>query len=142
MRIVHPIRLIAWAAVAVAACDWLAEPHWTLERAVIELTPPDSFELWVPEVVRAGLPTDVSVTTYGGGCTEAGPTEANLQGMLFSLEPYDSLNYVDGNCTDILRWFRHTVTVTFPERGSATIRVIGLDLSRAVVTRERAVVVQ
>ena len=80
-----------------------------------------------PNIVQAGAPFEVTVRTYGGGCIDPDGLEANVEGSLAVLIPYD-LYTTPGRgvfCPLIPEAEPHTTQLTFSEPGPATIRVEG-----------------
>jgi len=97
----------------------------------------------VPSAARAGQPLLVAVTTYGGGCISEDTTVVDVHEHLADVVPYQRIYQPGRNegCTMELRVNRRQVAVVFPERGVATVRVIGRVAgdSLASVTRQVAI---
>jgi hypothetical protein len=88
----------------------------------------DSAQVAVPSEARAGEPFQVALTTYGGGCIREDTTEVRVTGLVAEVTPYQ-LAPREGSsmdCTLELRFDRREVRVVFPERGAATVRIIGV----------------
>lgn len=81
----------------------------------------------IPDTVDAGVPFDVMVRTFGGGCDRIGPTEVARGATEAVVVPMD-YTLVGPNlaCPDILRSFDHETTVTFanPGEGRVVIRAL------------------
>jgi len=81
----------------------------------------------------------VKVITYGDGCLSKGETVVTVEGSVATITPYDYTASA-GVCTQQLVSFSHTATVDFRgAKGAATIRVQGLDQSRASLDNQRGV---
>ena len=82
--------------------------------------------LFAPDTVTAGVPFDVTVTTVGlDTCwREAG---ASVQSELrrVTITPYDRVDTQPSGCGDALVYLPRTVSVTFTQRGIATVRAEG-----------------
>ena len=80
-----------------------------------------------PDTVQAGVPFEVTVRTYGGGCIEPDGLEVSMEGNLAVLIPYD--RYITPGrgtaCPLIFEAEPHTTQLTFSDLGSSTIRVEG-----------------
>jgi hypothetical protein len=144
------IRLLAVLLMTcVAGCDFLLGddelPVLARQRGVVEYYG-DSVAVETPASVIRDQPFEVSLRTYGGGCIRQGDTEVRLQGLVATLEPYDSFlvkapaRYA---CTSDLRLFSHKVLLTFEQSGNATVQVLGRrEPGGAVITVTRTVTVQ
>jgi hypothetical protein len=119
--------------------------QWEIRRGVVYLAAYDSIPVSFPPVIHADVPATITVWTQGRGHCDRGPARTDFAqtGMVLTVEPYDSvligtLECIHGDA------FAHSVRVTFPEAGTATLRVVGLDDtgSGAVVTKERTLLVR
>lgn len=130
-------------ALAAAGCDgWPFGPDRERVPATIELGESDPVEVVVPAVVTRGVPFDVTVTTYGGGCIEEADTEVEVQGALAVVRPYQILVHHD-ICTLELNITRRTVRVRLDTPGPGRVVVHGRsEASDQEITVERAVTVQ
>lgn len=87
-----------------------------------------------PAEVEAGEPFEVSLTTYGGGCTRSGGarnTEIVVEGARATIRPYDlelqpQRGVANPSCSDILQAFRRTVTLVLPLEGDGSVTIVGL----------------
>ncbi len=88
----------------------------------------DSLLFEAPSRAAVGVPIEVHVTTYGGGCLGQDTTVTNVNGLRATVVPYQRAP-VDPNvaCTMELVLQRRLVRVTFQSAGLATLRVIGRD---------------
>lgn len=100
----------------------------------------------VPTTVTQGEPFEITVTTLGGGCTEQGDTEVDVEGLRADVTPFDiQITPPPGTgCTLIGRSFPHTATLSFAEKGSATLvfhgrKVTGGGAVRTTETRTLSV---
>lgn len=85
-----------------------------------------------PESVQAGQEFQVTITTVGGGCEEAGDNGVILGNRVANVHVYDFTTAVKPGvaCTLIFKQFKHTVTLSFAEAGRNTIRVWGRQIGR------------
>ncbi len=80
----------------------------------------------VPASVAQGKPFEVTVITAGGGCMEQGNTEVKVRGLRADITPYDyEIVPIGGGCTLIGQDYLHTATLSFAEKGTATITFYG-----------------
>lgn len=109
-----------------AACSSATEPEREVP-GIIDFHE-DGVVVSVPDTVRAGVPFEVAVRTYGGGCISEGGTKVEPQdGLVFDVRPFDVDRSRPGvACTMELRYFEHRAEVTVPSAGFATIRFHGL----------------
>lgn len=100
--------------------------------------------LAVPDTVSAGATFTAEVMTFGSSsCTRAAGAEVSTEGRVAEIVPFDFQATGAGvACTDDLRGFRRSVPLRFATAGDALVRVRGVDLSGAPVTRERRIVVR
>jgi hypothetical protein len=69
----------------------------------------------------------VRITTYGGGCHRAGEIEVEVQGLEAVITPYDYTAPPGSPCTRQLIMLEHEARVSFGQRGTARIIVVGID---------------
>ena len=113
---------VACFAVLVVACSAL-EPTFPEPGLIIFYG--DTADISAPASATRGVPFEVSVQTFAGGCTRAiARTETKISGTLVEIRPYNETRRAS-NCTDDLLILTHTASVQFDQLGSATIRVIG-----------------
>lgn len=87
----------------------------------------NALQATVPATAEVGVPFDVTVTTYGGGCIEKGETTVETEGLEAQVRPYDiNTEPANGVCPDIFRTHAHTATGTFTEAGEAEVVFYGL----------------
>jgi hypothetical protein len=92
----------------------------------------------VPGAALVGIPFEVAIRTYGGGCISQGETLVRAYRDTVHVRPYDIHGGAD-ICTLELVFFDHRATVTLRELGERTIAFYGLERpgdSELVVTRE------
>lgn len=78
----------------------------------------------------------VSVTTYGGGCTEKGETKVEVEALRAEVRPYDyDTSPLGHDCDDMLRIYEHTATLSFEEIGTAEVVFYGLKKGAGGVTQ-------
>ena len=93
----------------------------------------------LPVSVASGEPFEITVTTLGGGCMEQGKTDVQLQGLRADITPYDyEITPLFGGCLLYGENYRHTATLSFAEKGTATLLFHGrrLEADKAVETTE------
>ena len=94
----------------------------------------------VPVSVQSGASFEVTVITLGGGCTEQGETEVEVQGLSADITPYDyQLIPPPGTACPLYgKEYRHTATLSFAEKGTAMLLFHGRKLTAdsAVATTE------
>lgn len=81
----------------------------------------------VPDTVRVGVPFEVSVRTYGGGCITFGRTSVEYTAGAIHIRPYDVDSLADV-CNDELIPFDHTAEVTVDSPGTWVVRFYGRDV--------------
>ena len=86
----------------------------------------DSVRIEIPNRANLGVPLDIYVSTYGGGCVGSDTTVTGVQGLRATIVPYQRVS-TNPNlaCPSILLIDRRRTQVVFESRGTATIRVIG-----------------
>lgn len=112
--------LVAIGAVAVAACD---DPYaFEAVRVVgaLELAKP----VQIPDTMTAGVPSEITFWTNGGGCVTGGETEVNVTGPSALVIPYDYLGSEESLCgLSLLQYFEHRANVVFNDPGTAEITI-------------------
>ena len=136
-------RAVCACAVALLACN--AYQDEVVDLAYIHFSDSDSVFFSAPDTVQAGTPFEVTIRSYGGGCTQQGDTRVTANDFEALVEPFDVTSRVEV-CTKILKVFTHRASVTFAKAGTTTVRVRGRALIEAgrdsIVTRARSVVVR
>lgn len=130
-------------ALAAAGCGGFPfGPDRERVPATIELSAGDPVEVVVPAVATRGVPFDVTITTYGGGCVEEADTEVSLQPTGAVVRPYQIV--VRRNvCTAELLINRRTVQVSLATPGPNRVVFHGWsEPSGQVIVVERTVEVQ
>ena len=107
----------------VVACGGPTEPEARKEIGVISFYH-DAVVITVPDAVEAGIPFELSVRTYGGGCHTRGTTDVDVTGLRVDVRPYDIHSGHDF-CTQPLLMFDHVAMVTVHESGQAIISFHG-----------------
>jgi hypothetical protein len=126
LRAVRLCSMISPIFLGESACTSVGSPDWVAQRAVIQDPPAEPLSLTLPAAIRAGATTAITLRTIGGRyCTRLGPTQVTAAGMLVTLEPYDSVYVGELDCPTLPWDFAHTVDITFPVAGRATLRVAG-----------------
>ena len=93
----------------------------------------------LPASVQSGEPFEVTVTTLGGGCMEKGETDVQIQGLRADITPYDyEITPLFEGCLLYGEDYRHTATLSFAEKGTATLLFHGRKFTadQAVETTE------
>ena len=128
-HLVPSLRLVALPAlvVTVSAClgadifglDTVAEPALIIYAG-------DTSEVTIPESVTRGVPFEVRIRTFGGGCTrQTGRTNVVEQGNEIVILPYNKRSVGDGVCTADIKYLIHTVRVTRDAPGELGLRIVG-----------------
>lgn len=124
-----PLRRVLLLVAPFFAMSCVFEPsesdEWELRRGVIEFYG-DPIVIEHPDILVLGSSDSVAVRTYGGGCIRQGVSEVTINGLTAVIEPFDSVHVAAQVCTSELRLFRHVVVVSFTERGTAVLRIVGL----------------
>lgn len=115
--------LVATGLLLVAACTDPAGPEGEVRVGVITgfgMGPDAS----APDTVEQGAPFEVSVRTFGNGCTTEGETDVRAVGAgTVEVTPYDV--HVGHVCHDILRIIDHRATLVVHEPGVLLVRFRG-----------------
>ena len=123
MRIVPLLAL----PVLLAGCRAL-EPTFAEPATII--IPGDTAKIIAPDSVPRGVRFQVSVETFGGGCTRnPAYIGSKVFGTVAELRPFNETTKAGvrgGACTFDLLILTHTATVQMKEAGPATIEVIGV----------------
>jgi len=141
------LRTLSILAVFAVGCDLLPNesgPVWALRPGTVVFYD-EPIVIEHPDTTDLRRPVRIRVRTYGGGCTEKGPTLTVIAEMTITLEPLDSVlqPHVNQACPDILKLYDHIVNVSVPRSGAYTVRVIGnrepeaerIELERSVIVR-------
>lgn len=127
-------KLVALGVIAVVACgdDTLVQPFEPegLQPARLEFhgDPP---RVTIPQTATAGIPFEISIQTYGGGCIEAGPTPVKLLGGTLDIRPLDDFPSPDAFCTADVRLNDHSITYTIDVAMTLDVVVHGVSVSEA-----------
>lgn len=127
MHVIRPL-LASVVLLTLSGCDFSSEPGYARAPGELVMNESSPVTISVPDEVRRGVPTPVTVTTAGvGGCTELGDTEVAVVDGVVEIRPYDHTLVLRRNeaCTMMLVYLPHTVNVTFSEAGPAIIRAVG-----------------
>lgn len=120
--------------------------EWIDVRGRIEDGTAADFHLELPDHFDVGVPAQVTVWTYVGGCTREGPTRVSVDGSRVTIEPFDSIPApgVSKNCPDGGRIYQHRVDVEVGQRGEVMVRVRGLRrwAGDTLITRDTTVMAQ
>jgi hypothetical protein len=85
----------------------------------------DTALIMAPDTVTRGTAFEVSVETFGGGCTRStGRTDVRITGLVLEIRPYNETRRSDV-CTDDLIMLTHQAFVQFSQPGVALVRVVG-----------------
>jgi hypothetical protein len=79
----------------------------------------------VPDSVDAGVPFQVTVQSYGNGCYRQGEVEVGVGAAAATVIPWDYVDVSAPACTDELRIFLHSATITLYEPGTASVTIVG-----------------
>ncbi len=146
----HPLLVCVLTLFDLVGCQGTAEPEGVRQVGVIAHHG-DLPRVVAPDTVIAGVPFDVTVRSYHGGCEGAGDTEVAVSEGLVSLRPYAIFRMpappprgVDGVvCTLEEVIVDRQVSVVLISPGPVVLRVYGLERpSDSVIVVERQLVVK
>lgn len=127
-------KLAALCVIFVAACgdDTLVQPFEPegLQPARLEFHG-DPARVTIPQTATAGVPFEISIQTYGGGCIEAGPTPVKLLGGTLDIRPLDDFPPPESLCSADVRFNDHSVTYTVDAPMTLEVVVHGVRVSEA-----------
>lgn len=141
MKLLGQILTATVLALTVSACSGVVDPIGGKRLGVIAFHG-DPVVVEVPDTVEAGVPFEVSVRTYGGGCISKNGTDLRVDGLTADVRPYDNHS---GHqiCTDELRVFVHRATLAFGAAGRAEVRFHGTEKpSGSAIVVARTVIVE
>ncbi|HEX8691122.1 MAG TPA: hypothetical protein VF746_01675 [Longimicrobium sp.] len=96
----------------------------------------------VPTTATRGVPFNVVVTTYGGGCIEEDDTRVEVQGAFAIVRPYQIVLHRN-SCTAELLISRRSVQVQLDRLGTGRVVFFGYsETANRVISVERTVTVQ
>lgn len=122
MRIDHQLTLLAVIPAVALACSIL-DPTFSVPARIIFSG--DTARIAAPDLAARGASFEVSVPTFGGGCTRRiARTDVRLRGLVAQIRPYNETRRSD-TCTADILFLTHVVSVHFDQLGEATIRVFG-----------------
>ena len=127
--IVLLLRLVTFPALVatITACRGvnIFGPDTVAERALI-IYAGDTSELTIPDIVTRGVPFEVSIRTFGGGCTRrTGRTNVVEQGNEVVILPYNKRSVGGSVCTADIKYLTHAVQLTHDTPGDLVLRIIG-----------------
>ena len=129
--------VFVFAVLSLAACDSVFGPEEDRRIGVIAFHQvPVTID--TPDTVQVGMPFEISIGTYGGGCLSEGETKVRVRGLQVDVTPYD-IHSGAAACDDILNYFPHRVTLALPTPGLAHLLFHGKqepDNLRITVGRE------
>jgi heat shock protein HslJ len=109
-----------------------AAPASALVPGILDFNAADSQPVvTAPENVVTGEDFEVTITTFGGGCEEAGPVSAiqTLDGATIFVYDETTATHPGVVCTTILKQLPHTVTLRFDEPGEKLLQIWGRRVS-------------
>jgi hypothetical protein len=114
---------LVMGGVILAACDSLLGPDEDRRFGVIAFFG-EPVTITTPDTVPLGVPFEISIRTYGGGCHEEGKTKIRVRGLRVDVTPYDIHSGAKA-CTDVLKTFDHRATMALPTPGLARVLFFG-----------------
>lgn len=130
-----PLRLVIGAALllSLTACG-LFETRGRVVGTVSSFGTLPQVDM--PGEVRQGESFTATIITQGGGCMEQGETEIDIQGLRAEITPYDyEITPPFGAlCPLYGQDYTHTATLTFAEKGTATVSFYGRDQLSSGIT--------
>jgi hypothetical protein len=124
MTVGRLLRRSTTAALLLAGCSLVGSDGGE-QLGIIQSLPDKPAQVTVPATARAGESFTVSVMTYGGGCTEQGPTRVHISGTTAEVRPYDR-DTGRNDCPANSVSYEHTATLRFDEPGTARVHVYGI----------------
>jgi len=79
----------------------------------------------LPDTAHAGVPFDITITTFGGGCYQPDGADIRTNGLVADITPYDRLPPPGTNCISILHDLPRSVSLVFSLPGLGQVRVHG-----------------
>ena len=125
-------RPLLVCALALCACGIFDDSEILPSRIIFA---GDTANIQLPATVTRGVPFEVVVETFGGGCYSDVPAativDVNPNEVTISL--FDKLE--DGGvCTDDIRFIRHVTSVTVEATGVIPVRFIGKEEVQKTIT--------
>ena len=120
---------ITCAALVAGCSDLGSKPGERVRGPALLVHYGDTGTVTLPSSARVGVPVEISVTSFGGGCITKGETDVKVTGLLAEVRPYrHEMVRLRPNtaCTSELRIFHHVVQVQFETPGDADVRVFGV----------------
>ena len=131
--------LFFFTACALSACDTLFGPDDEVVLGRLSYFGHPSL-VQAPDTVLVGVPFNVVVRTYGGGCISYGHTDvAYTSPRVIGVRPYD-IDSLEDVCTDELSLFDHTAELAVDSPGTWVIQFHGRQIPPdTVIIIERSV---
>jgi len=79
----------------------------------------------LPDTAHAGVPFDITITTFGGACDQPDRADVRTNGLVADVTPYDRLPPPGTNCISILHDLPRPVSLVFSLPGLGQVRVHG-----------------
>jgi hypothetical protein len=150
----NPMRAMVWCLLSTVvvgglSCTDPTEPGNVDEPAVVRFHD-ERQSIVMPDTVVRGVPFEVRVPTYGGGCTRAiARTDVHVVGTVVEIRPVNRTVVVPGGgCTRDLLILEHRATVIVTTVGTVVVRVLGVERNAETgnatiaVTIDRQIVVR
>lgn len=138
--------LVASVALLLAACTSPSAPSIT-RRAWLGPVGDPRRVIVAPDTVRVGLPFTVVIPVAGSGsvlCNEPDGTSVSQSARVVRVEVFVRTPQPRPTCTDDIRFYPTSVSLTFTTAGNSTVRVVGAssnDLPNRPDSLERSIVV-
>jgi hypothetical protein len=119
------LRPLLVCAIALCACDVFDDDEVLSARIIYA---GDTANIQIPATVTRGVPFEVVIETFGGGCFSDVPAativDHSAGGVTVTL--FDLLQD-DDVCTDDIRFIRHVASVTVDVTGDVLFRFLGIE---------------
>ena len=131
-----PTMLLATSVLALGACRDNRSERWEFVPATIIFhtargpgipSGPRS-SVVIPLESTIGKPTQVVITSFGGGCNRFGKSTVELGDHVARIRVFDKERAANGEivCTTELKHFAHRVSLVFPKAGIWRVEIIGI----------------
>lgn len=98
----------------------------------------------IPDTVIRGVPFEVRVPTYAGGCTQAiARTEVQVRGAVVEIRPVNrTVTVPGGGCTRDLRVLEHRAMITVTTVSPVLVRIRGAERNAATGNATSSTVIE
>ena len=120
--------LSSLAVFTVSGCAGVTEPSGVAEPALLR-SYDETRPIVVPDSVTRGVPFEVRVPTFAGGCTRSiARTDVTISGAVIEIRPLNrTVSVPGGGCTRDLLILEHRATMTVRTSGALLVRILGTE---------------